>query len=165
MKLIFLDFDGVLNSRRYYDSEDFINKSKHLSDAELMLTNHHLHIDPVSIEVLNRIVKDSGAKVIASTTWRFKFTPEELTEFCKASGATFVIEGSTPRLYPARSSMFVSRGQEIKEYLDDLDDHPESFLIIDDIDTSPFKDNTVQTNSYEDGLIDIHYDMAMRILK
>lgn len=164
MKLIFLDFDGVLNSERYYDSEDFANKRKNLSDAELMLTNHHLHIDPVSIEVLNRIVKDSGAKVIASTTWRFKFSPEELTEFCKTNGGTFIIEGATPRIYPPKMSMFVSRGEEIKAYLLDMDEVEESFLVIDDINTHPFEKNTVQTN-YSDGLIDIHYDMAMKILK
>ena len=54
MKIIFLDMDGVLNS-------------------ELTFRNNPTVIDPVDPEMvkqLNRIVKETGARLVLSSTWR-----------------------------------------------------------------------------------------------
>ena len=56
MKVIFLDFDGVLNA----PTVPFIGSTLHRG----------LRLSPSLIERLNRVVRDTGAKVVLSTSWR-----------------------------------------------------------------------------------------------
>lgn len=55
MKILFLDVDGVLNSR------DTIRKST---------TNGVAMIDPYMVLLVNRIIEATGAKVVLSSSWR-----------------------------------------------------------------------------------------------
>src|SRR5689334_7658984 len=98
MKLIFLDFDGVLNSNDYFDSTFFKQETNGLSWEEIMLIAHYTHIDPVAVKILNQLVEISGAQVIVSSTWRLKYTVEELNSMLKDRGATFQIVGATPKI-------------------------------------------------------------------
>jgi hypothetical protein len=133
MKIIFLDIDGVLNSRVYGDSEFYLLATAGLSDAEVMLVAHHHHLDPLAIKILNDLVKRSGAEVVLSSTWRGKYTPEEMTAMLKDRGADFEIKASTPKLFGKISSR-IPRGKEIAAYLSKLEVQPESFVILDDHD-------------------------------
>ena len=55
MKVIFLDVDGVLNSKQ----DDYSIKLR---------TDSHLNF-------LRMIVKSTGAKIVLSSSWRIGFTP------------------------------------------------------------------------------------------
>lgn len=94
MKIIFLDFDGVLNHQNWYkrrmaeiDSEDFIS---HYPFYEF---------DPESIEQLNRIVDETNAKIVVSSTWRIGRTVEELQHLLDRVGFIGEIVDTTPHFF------------------------------------------------------------------
>lgn len=164
MKLIFLDFDGVVNSDKYTNSASYKKEAEGKTEAEIMLIAHYLHIDPEAIKLLNDLVEKSGAKVIASTTWRLHYSLDELNKMIKDRGATFEIVGVTPRIYPKKMSQFVQRGEEIQAYLDSLTEIVEGFVIIDDgSDMLHLKKHLVQTTMAA-GLKFNHITWAMNIL-
>ena len=163
MKIIFLDIDGVLNSRVYGDSEFYLISTAGLSDAEIMLTMHHHHLDPNAIKILNDLVKRSGAEVVLSSTWRGRYSPEEMTAMLKDRGGEFEIKFSTPKLFGKISSR-ISRGKEIAHYLKMLEVQPESFVILDDHDDMiHLKPFLVQT-TMEYGLTTDDIEKALKIL-
>ena len=64
MKVIFLDFDGVLNSSDY--SATLFEAGKPTQDE-----NGHELFDPETVKRLNRIVDETEAKVVISSSWRY----------------------------------------------------------------------------------------------
>jgi hypothetical protein len=65
MKIIFLDFDGVLNHENWYRKRmDLINSDNYIYDYPLS------EFDPYSIKHLNSIIEGTRAKVVVSSTWR-----------------------------------------------------------------------------------------------
>ena len=64
MKVIFLDFDGVLNSSCY--AARLIKAGKPTQDE-----NGHELFDPAAIKRFNRIVDQTEAKVVISSSWRY----------------------------------------------------------------------------------------------
>jgi len=60
MKIIFLDVDGVLNSE--------IWNSGHKNEIE-----HGILIDEEKIKLLSRLVKETNAKIVLHSGWRFWF--------------------------------------------------------------------------------------------
>ncbi len=55
MKIIFLDFDGVLNSKQYHSERD-IQKCEFLDISRLNL--------------IKKIVDATGAEIVLSTSWK-----------------------------------------------------------------------------------------------
>lgn len=133
MKYIFLDFDGVLNSDYWFASSDYRRLTRGKSSEEVMLIYLQTHLSPRLIQKVNQLVKDSGAKVVASTTWRLRYSDEELSEFLRLQGATFKISDRTPRATPQRLSQPIIRGDEINAYIKALKELPEGIVILDDI--------------------------------
>ena len=125
MKLIFLDFDGVLVTRH---------------------TNYHSAYTPC-MEALNRIVEATGAYVIVSSTWRH-FGLVACICYLDNWGFRGVVRGVT-------GGFRASRGEEIKEYLDEYDSmglKVDKFVILDDdSDVGELTPYLVRT-SLEDGL-------------
>jgi len=80
-KLIFLDFDGVLNCLTYFKSEKFLEETKGMSDTELMLKYIWYHIDPTRVALLNNLIKETKAEVVVSSSWRLHYSIEELNRF------------------------------------------------------------------------------------
>ena len=163
MKIIFLDIDGVLNSDAYCASDLYKEATAGMSDAEVMLIAHHLHLDPDAIKLMNDLVDRSGAEVVLSSTWRTKYSPNEMTDMLKGRGATFKITDSTPVLF-GKLSERIPRGKEIGEYLKKLSAQPESFVILDDYeDMLKLKTNLVRTDSRY-GLTIANVNKALKIL-
>jgi hypothetical protein len=127
MKVLFLDIDGVLNSSEYFFSKGYLDETESMTDAETMLLAHPSHLDPSALQVINHIVKESGAQVVLSSSWRMKYTIEEWTEMMQKRGATFKITGRTPK-----HSMSTTRGAEILDYINSMRNKPDSIVIIDD---------------------------------
>lgn len=59
-KIIFLDIDGVLNHEKWYHET--------IGNPEV---GNRGDIDPKCMEILNTIIKRTGAKIVISSTWRF----------------------------------------------------------------------------------------------
>ena len=161
MKIIFLDVDGVLNSDRYMASQKFNEEIRGYKDMwEVINKVPHTHLDPAAIKLLNTLVEQSGAEVVLSSTWRLRFTLDEMNEMLASRGAKFTIVNKTP---PARRFRSY-RGEEVRDYLKSLEEQPESFVILDDIDQFPLlKDNFVRTTE-RDGLTETHVQKALDIL-
>jgi hypothetical protein len=149
MKVIFLDFDGVLNSWA------FVNRTN--------VKGGIIGIDPEAVARLSRLMRDTGAHVVVSSTWRLFNTLEDLRRILTDAGlpkdqAALIID-KTPRLSGQH------RGIEIALWLKTEAKQPvESFVILDDdSDMADLMDRLVQT-SMDHGLTDHHVEIAKRIL-
>lgn len=164
MKYIFLDIDGVLNSKKYGESDYYKKATADMSDAEVMLIAHHLHIDPDAVKLVNDLVARSGAKVILSSTWRGKYSCAEMTEMLKGRGATFEISDATPALFGKVHSSRIPRGKEIGHFLRLLEEWPEAYVILDDHeDMMTHKPFLVKTDG-KFGLTQDDVEKALKIL-
>jgi hypothetical protein len=129
MKVIFLDCDGVMLSLPCY-SRPMVNlpRGKRCRLA-----------DPVAVAALRRIIQQTGAYIVVSSTWRaggITFMRDVLKTW-GIRGARRLIIGLTPRLMssPIKGSVLVEqkpRGAEIQAWLDQTKKSVESFVIIDD---------------------------------
>lgn len=176
MKLIFLDFDGVMNSDKYFSSPSFKEETKGMSWEEIMLIAHHTHLDRAAILLVNQLVDRASAclaenglntsvSVIVSSTWRQHYSIDELNEMLVNRGATFTITGATPvhRSYLGWGMANAIRGHEIQDYLDEI--HvPVQFVILDDIDNMEhLSDHLVLTDEGE-GITQADIEKALQIL-
>jgi hypothetical protein len=102
-KIIFLDFDGVLNSELFYTS------------GRADLGKVRSNIDPKSVSFLNNLIKATDAKVVVSSTWRLGRTVEELQKILDAAGFKGEVIGTTPDM--RKNSVF--RGNEINFWMNE----------------------------------------------
>lgn len=164
MKYIFLDIDGVLNSKKWGDSDAYKQATAGMSDAEVMLIAHHLHLDPDALKLINDLVKRSGAKVILSSTWRGKYSCQEMTDMMKSRGGDFEISDATPVLFGKVHSSRIPRGKEIGHFLRLLEEWPEAYVILDDHDDMlSHKDFLIQTD-VKVGITQDDVERALKIL-
>ena len=81
-KYLFLDIDGVLNSVSWYREEWSKNHAYPQGD-----------FDPKCVELVNRIVEETGCKVVVSSSWR---TESNLQSIFDKAGLKFKIHSITP---------------------------------------------------------------------
>ena len=151
MKILFLDFDGVLNSADYFKS---VAKQPTL---ERPLD----HIEPLAVERLNEILTRTGAAVVISSSWRILASFKELTkEMLVPRGFLFSsrVIGETPR--KGRQ-----RGDQIRAWLDAVVVDPHDYVVLDDDSDrgSIPRHRWVLTNSAT-GLMDEHVERAVFVL-
>lgn len=131
MRLLFLDFDGVLNSDAYFASPGFVAVTKEMSDAEVMLLNREYHLDAAKVALLNGLVEMFDLSVVISSSWRLQYSLDELNAMLAARGATFRAVAVTPRVTqhdPTRPL----RAREILAYLEHLSVPCEAVVVLDD---------------------------------
>ena len=119
MKYLFLDIDGVLNSYKYDKERD------------IMTTNN---IDGTRLDLVKKIVDQTDAKIILTSTWRKHWEKSEV--FCDEIGKdlneTFKSHGL--EIYDKTPSIdFLERGIEVEAYLSDHKNDLEAFCIVDDM--------------------------------
>jgi len=118
MRVVFLDFDGVLNA-----------ETSEVDDSVEMWSASWL--DRAMVQRLARLVERAGARVVVSSSWRQRRTIAELQEILGVHGFAVAILDVTPRhTRPAEGERLVREG-EISAW---LAAHPEvtSFVILDD---------------------------------
>ena len=141
MKVLFLDIDGVLNSenwfayRIYCVKNNMVNILMNFVDTDDRNIKHKLTtLDDRAIANLNRIVEETGCKVVLSSSWRSSIESENIftQNLLKLKGFKYEFYDVTPRLW--FSDFSIRRGEEIKFWLDkESEKHEiESFVIIDD---------------------------------
>lgn len=125
MKVIFLDVDGVLNS-----AQD--------GYSIRLRTDSHL-------KLLQRIIKETGAKIVLSSSWRIGFTPASRNLLARFKEYGLELMDCTPELPGS------CRGDEIRQWLTDnvYNYDIENFVILDDeANMAEFTDkNLVQTDT------------------
>ena len=141
MKVLFLDIDGVLNSENWFGYRLYCIKNNMFNEVmNFVNTNderikHKLSmIDDRAIANLNRIIEETGCKVVLSSSWRSCVEAENtLTEYIlKLKGFKYEFYDVTPRLWFKDFS--IRRGEEIQLWMDkESEKHEiESFAILDD---------------------------------
>lgn len=151
MKVLFLDMDGVMNSRSSRNKG--YQERKHTTDKE----GWDFPAQPM-IDNFNMIIEATGAKVVISSSWRYFHSIESMRNIFKHVGMNCEIIGETPK-----NTLYTIRGQEIEAW---LKEHPEvtSFAIVDDSsDMQPVAKNFVQTSDLR-GLENKHSLKLIKIL-
>lgn len=160
MKVIFLDFDGVLNSFKEYTNPDIPST---LWTPE-MLKEHGiaLEISKIYVQRLNRITHATGAKLVISSSWRKGYLADyaDVIEYLHEQGVKGFVIGRTPW-----GPEYKCRGDCIQAWLDEHEDEPiESYVILDDFaDMGPLIDRLVKTH-HAVGLTDALAEQAIKML-
>ena len=105
--VVFLDIDGVLNSKQWYAHDAASHEG--ISLTERKLWEHS--IDPDCVQRLNRILQQTGAVVIVSSSWRKKHALSEIVSALESRGFRGEVEGATS------ANGTLSRAEEITEWL------------------------------------------------
>lgn len=159
MKVVFLDFDGVLNNSTHINKVvDELDDLAHRGISTASLTSYAKHLDPQAVLLLNQILDASGAVVVVSSAWRFAHSMGDLQRLLNLRGFTGRVIDTTPALRGT------SRGTEILMWLDGHPDVVESFVILDDDDDmSGLEEYLVLTSSLT-GLTEQDVVLALEVL-
>lgn len=111
MKIIFLDIDGVLNHEKFY-KERFEKRYE-----EGSMSYPYSEIDPECVKNLNQLIKDTGAKVVISSTWRHSGL-----KYCEDALKFHGFEGEIIDTTPSSRCGMCVRGNEILKWIQDHKD-------------------------------------------
>ena len=141
MKVIFLDIDGVLNTKETYDK---IYRSKGF------LGMYDIEIDKFRLEYLKKIIDNTDAKIVLSSSFRCFFTQENgkiVPTNLKSKKVYDLFSKYGIEIYDTTPIKSYSREEEIKAWLSNRDDI-ENFIIIDDDGDAfcQFYDKLIQTS-------------------
>ena len=146
MKVIFLDFDGVLNNNSYFlDSKE--KAPFFLQDEKMIL--------------LKQIVDSTNAKIVLSTSWR-EIWNSDLDISSKLKDYFYSFDLS---VYDVTKNINYNRPLEISTWL--KENNVSSYVILDDI-ANPWYEhvnNVVVTNKEFNGLSQDDVNKAIDILK
>ena len=162
-KIIFLDIDGVLNTGRWYSQADRNGRQD----------EYGYTFDPAAVANLAKIVDETGADIVISSTWKCMGLSEML-DMWSDRGLPGKIIDITPNsvsdemLLTANLDeieMIHIRGAEIKEWLDTKGKKVSHYAILDDMDNFLPEQHPhfVQTNP-ETGIIEEDAEKAITIL-
>lgn len=125
MKVIFLDFDGVMDTA-YYDN--YLNNMG-LPEKD----KYGVVFDPDCIANLRRIIDETGADIVVSSTWKDFMTYKEILEMWEYRKLPGFVTDTTP-------TCSRKRGDEIDSWLEECNTECE-YVIIDDMDETQFNEH------------------------
>ena len=148
--VIFLDFDGVLNTERH--QARLAVEGKPNKDAWGPL------FDPSAVENLRLIIDNTDAAIVISSSWRYAHRLGSLRMMWEVRELRGEISGTIPC-----GATYISRGEDIECWLDKYG-RPD-YVIIDDLDDfSPAQhDLYIETNPIV-GITDADAQRAIEIL-
>ncbi len=116
MKIIFLDFDGVLNSEKY------VNSCKH----------YGVIIDPAKMKLIKKLVDRTGAEIVLTTSWRDHWSP--LSDECDETGRRIneIFGEYGLRILDKTPDMNFRREREIEAWLG-MHPNVKSYVVFDDM--------------------------------
>ena len=163
MKVIFLDIDGVLNTQDWHS-----RMTKDTPRDEFGWA-----FDPVAVENLGHVVKETGASIVISSSWKF-LGLAKLREMWKIRNLPGIVLDITPNTVSDElllnanldeMELGVCRGNEIKEWLSRHKGKVSNYVIIDDFDDMlpEQEDHVVLTNTLI-GITDFDAEKAITIL-
>lgn len=153
MRVIFFDFDGVLN-----------NGNSRV--ARLPLANDPKRTGPVPcyqpdcVERFNRLIRQTGAKVVLSATWGRQFTLDTLRQHLEQER----VGCDTIGLTPVRPT-YRPRGYDIDEWLREWEgESVDTFCILDDHDDMMHLKRYLVRTEYNAGMQEQHVHAALTLL-
>ena len=154
MKILFLDIDGVLNSKQY--------------DATRSMTDS-FNIDESRLPLVKEIIDRTGARVVLSSSWRKKLYDDLRPKCGEGTRLLMTFEAASIPIYaitPCDCGL-TSRPDEIRAWLSASGDKVEAYAILDDAfgGWGELSDRLVRTSYLSGrGLEDEHVCEAVRIL-
>lgn len=149
MKVIFLDFDGVLNTEKYVSS----------------CGHFGLVIDPSRLELLKGIVDATDAKIVLSTSWREHWDKD--AQKCDETGREIneIFGRAELTVYDKTPTISRFREDEIETWLK-VNSNVENFVILDDrfLDSQKLRGHFVKTSGRIQGLNEECVKSAVHIL-
>lgn len=150
-RIIFLDFDGVLNTEYYQGLLQF--QGKQWQDE------HGAFFDPKAVRQLKRVIDTTGADIVVESSWKY-LGLEAMQELWRGRNLPGKVIDITPSLTDN-----ASKGEEIAAWLSEHATPDTRYVIIDDeyvvLDSQiPY---FIWTNPYE-GLTEEQSDRAISIL-
>jgi hypothetical protein len=126
-KILFLDFDGVLNSTHWAGQRPI----RGLLPPELARQAlDEERRDPVCVDRLQRLVLETGVRIVVTSTWRHKMPVSEMIAMFALYGFIDApIIGVTPDL---RAVANRTRGIEVAEWLEANESRSISYVCLDD---------------------------------
>lgn len=131
MKVIFLDIDGVLNSERSFFARSHLAE-KYVEEYGYQIASSLATVDPIACDLINRLCKETDAKIVLSSTHRKYFEEsskklDEIKEYLQKLGINSIyVTGFT-------ESLRTFRGIEILQWLEN-NPMASEYIIIDDSD-------------------------------
>ena len=122
MKILFLDFDGVMVTDRYRDEQ--------IDSGAVLRDSYGAVFDPVCVENLRRIIDATDADIVVISTWKMEMGLDGIQKMWDARQLPGKVIGVTPDIDP------IHRGDEIQAWLD-ANPGAVRYAIIDD---TPFLD-------------------------
>jgi hypothetical protein len=177
MKVIFLDFDGVVNSWPHLEAmekggeppADDLEREYYAlvpggEDPDFWLWKYRM-FSREKVGLVGQIIARTGAKVVVSSSWRRAYDLHELQAFLRCHGLkdSDVIDITPTDLHLNKELGYIPRGLEIRTW---LDAHPEvtAFVVLDDeSDMDGVEEQFVQTNM-DVGITQENVDQAVAIL-
>jgi len=169
MRVLFLDFDGVLNSERYMEKIQLELEKRHTQERGFQKRDYRDMIDPDAVARVSTILERTDAKVCVSSTWRKLFTIPELQTMLREKGFRGQLIGRTPDFWRTPELQANHgrrcRGHEIQYWLDRHKRYEiDRFAILDDDnDMAHLASRLVQTDALY-GLQDEHVERAVSML-
>lgn len=146
--LVFLDVDGVLNSRKF-----LLERQKNFDPTGITA------LDAQAVLLLNDIDSRWNPKWVLSSSWRYVHTPFSMNILLRARFFMGSISGATG------FSADGHRGIEIQEYIEKNELHGVPMAILDDDnDMEPYGEFLVQT-TFAEGLLIEHVQQVGALLE
>jgi len=189
--ILFLDFDGVLNSyvlskkrkgiethpatpteKKHIKEILILERDGVLSDSPLKrvkicVLKDIRSIDPEGVRILNDLLARSGAKVVVSSTWRKWYSVKALQYVLDLAGFKGEVIGKTPQDLPRihtgpYATSSPLRGHEIQHWIDHQEGVVNPVIIDDDSDMAHLSDRHVKTDLAV-GLTQENAEQALRL--
>lgn len=170
MKVIFLDFDGVLNTDTFIDEQKLCGALSN-SIASFMYRRAE-ELDPKALARLFQIVHATDAKIVLVTTWKEWHSIADISTMMIEAGYLGVppIIDATHRFDNKKlrqvNRPILSRGEQVDQWLNETTESIEGYLIIDDsVDYSAYQKHKHMIMTDADlGLEEKHIKEAIEIL-
>ena len=127
MKIIFLDFDGVMDTAYY---GHVLAKEGKLGSDE-----YGVVFDPNCVRNLKYIVERTGADIVVTSSWKDLMTYQDFWEMWKSRNLPGFVTDLTPSPFGKRK-----RGDQIDAWLDECKADCQ-YVIIDDLDINNFNEH------------------------
>lgn len=165
MKVIFLDFDGVIATADSYARAVDESDEEDRSNWQYGFPQGVNLIDTQMVERLQTICEATGASIVISSTWRRLHDLDEIVDMLRHHGLKADVIDTTPM-----KLSHISRGAAIMMWIERFEGKLDGFLILDDDEEVGYEDflfdHWIQTmwDGPNPGIQPEHIEQAIQIL-
>lgn len=151
MKILFLDFDGVM------DSESYIQILK--KQGKPLKDKYGTIFDPICVKNLKHITDQTGASIVVTSLWKRIMSYGDIVELWGYRELPGFVAGVTPNLGKS-----LNRGDEIDAWLEECRTDIQ-YVIIDDLRAKFFKEHQLPRLLKVDPIGGLDEDTAERAIE